>query len=112
MEQKVVRQGDNLHSFSSHHLRTLNRGCRLTSACEMASREAKYGQVWDACPETIKSSMSFGDALDRHGGERKAEPEVEKARTSIWSRKSCRRLSPMGSDFGKYGHRLSPPAAE
>ena len=112
MEKKVVRQGDDLHSFSSRHLRTPNRRCGLTSACEIASREAKYGQVWDACPVTIKSSMSLGDALGRHGGERKVEPEIEKARTSIWSRKSCRRLSSMASGFGKYGHRLSPPAAE
>ena len=112
MKQKVVRQGDDLHSFSSRHLRTPSRRFGLTSACEIASREAKYGQVWDACPVTIRSSMSFGDALDHHVDVRKAEYEIEKARTSIWSRKSCRRLSSMASGFGKYGHRLSPPAAE
>jgi len=33
MEQKVVRQGDDLHSLSSRHLRTPNRRCGLTSAC-------------------------------------------------------------------------------
>ena len=33
MEKKVVRQGDDLHSFSSRHLRTPNRTCGLTSAC-------------------------------------------------------------------------------
>jgi hypothetical protein len=37
-----------------------------TSACEIASREAKYGQVWDACPVAIRSSISFGDAFDKH----------------------------------------------
>ena len=111
-EQKGVRQGDDLHSFSSRHWRTPSRGFGLTSACGIASREAKYGQVWDACPVTIRSSMSFGDALNHHVDVRKAEREIERPRTSIWSRKSCRRLSSMASGFGKYGHRLSPPAAE
>jgi hypothetical protein len=45
-------------------------------------------------------------------GVRKAEPETEKVRTSIWSRNSCKRLSSFASVLGKYGHRLSPPAAQ
>jgi hypothetical protein len=112
MKQKIIRQGDYLQSSSFRRLGIPDRRHELTSACGIASREAKYGHVCDACPVTIKSSMSFGDAYGDHGGESKTEPETEEVRTRIWSRNSYRRLSSIASGFGKYGHRLSPPAAQ
>jgi hypothetical protein len=64
MKEEVVRQGDNLYNFAPHHLGTQKQRNGRTSACEIASREAKYGQVWDACPAAIRSSISFGDAFE------------------------------------------------
>jgi hypothetical protein len=80
VKEEVVRQGDYLEDFSFRHPGTESQRNGWTSACEIASREAKYGQVWDTCPTAIRSSISFGDAFEEHETN---EPEVGHIPTSI-----------------------------